>query len=78
MVDNMGDRVMLLEKTVFSKKEKRSSPFSLSPVMLLAINIDSLAGVPQNLLSFFTAPTGKKIWETLLYTLFFARNANKL
>ena len=37
MVDNVGDRVMLPERVVISRR-KRSSSFSLSPVMLLAIN----------------------------------------
>ena len=39
MIDNVGDRVMLPEKVVASKK-KKSSPFSLLPVMQLAINMN--------------------------------------
>ena len=39
MVDNVGDRVMLLEKVVISRK-KRSLPFSLSSVMLFAIKMN--------------------------------------
>ena len=40
MIDNVGDRVMLPKKIVVIKK--KSSPFSLSPVMLLAINMNKL------------------------------------
>ena len=58
---------MLPEKVVISKISKRLALFSLSPVMLLAIHMNRfhVAVVPRNLISFFTVPTDKKVWNTL-------------
>ena len=43
MVDNVRNRAMLPERVESSKK--MSSPFSLSPVMLLVININRFMGL---------------------------------
>ena len=65
IVDNVGDRVTLPQKVI--SKNKRSSPFSLSPVMLLAIDMTrfTLLVCREICLAFFIAPTDKEVWETL-------------
>ena len=61
MVDNDGDRVMLPEKW---GSKKRSSPFLLLPVMLLAINMNRFMWLAcrEICLAFFAVPTDKKVW----------------
>ena len=63
MVDNVGDCGMLLEKVVISRKKV----ITFFSVICNAIRDQyeevHVAVVPQNLFSFFTVPTDKKVWE---------------
>ena len=68
MVNNVGYRVMLPEVVISKNKTKKVITF-----LAVTCNATSdqhelihVAVVPHNLFSFFTVPTDKKVWETLV------------
>ena len=68
MVDNVGDRVVRSEKEVDLQNKKKSTPFSLSLLMLLAINMNRFMWLlcREICLAFLLCRQTKKVWESLL------------
>ena len=62
---------MLPGKVVISIKKKQKKVITFLAVTCSATRNQHesiyVAAVPQNLFSFFTVPTDKKVWETLFY-----------
>ena len=69
MVDNIGDHVVLPEKVVISKKKVITFLVVTCNATRDQHELIYVAVVPQYLFSFFTVPTDKIVWKTLLYCI---------
>ena len=66
MVDNVGDRVIFLEKVVISKKKDISFLVVTCNATRDQYKQIHEAVVSRNLFGFFSVPTDQKAWQTLV------------
>ena len=66
MVNNIGDRGALHEKVVITEKKVMTFLAVTCKATRDQHDLIHVAAVPRNLFYFFTVPTHKKVWETLI------------